>query len=119
MYLPPLSAEDQVTQYGNVREGGFRKAPRSGVEEAVSVIRGRLSVEEATRLVRRRGARPGDGVRYARVGDLQAARFSVRRDPVPLNPEHCLVDYPDEWNEQVASRFDGCFEAPLVREEHG
>jgi hypothetical protein len=108
-----------VTQYGNVREGGFRKTPREGVERAVSVIRGRLSVDEATRLVRRRGTRPGDAVRYGRVGSLRGAGFAVLRDPVLLNPEHCLVEYPDEWDEHVASAFDGCFEAPPVREEHG
>jgi hypothetical protein len=119
MDLPPLSPEDWVTQYGNVREGGFRKAPRQGVERAVSVIRGRLSIEEATWLVRRRWARSGDAVRYGKVGTLQGAGFSLSSEPVPLNPEHCLVDYPDVWDERVASQSDRCFETPLVREKRG
>jgi hypothetical protein len=108
---PPLRPEDVLTQYGRQDATGFRNRPRPGVEEAISVIAGRLTAAEAHRLVIRRGAyRAGfDLVRYTTVAALAAAGFRPERDPTPAIPDHVLVFCEDAWDDVVAGRFDACF----------
>lgn len=110
-----LSLEQEVTQYGQLRTG-FRRSPRWDRERAVSVIAGRLDVEQATLRVTGRRARRGDAVRYSTVGRLHGAGFVTRSDPQLLNPAHVLVEYPGEWSEDIGEAFDECFEPPVTKE---
>ena len=107
-----------MTQYGRRDATGFRNRPRPGVEEAISVIGGRLTAAQAHRLVIRRGAyRPAfDVVRYTTVAVLSEAGFRPQRDPTPAIPNHVLVFAADEWDDEAAERFDACF-GMLAREE--
>ena len=107
-----------LTQYGRRDATGFRNRPRPGVEEAISVIAGRLTAAEAHRLVIRRGAyRPAfDVVRYTTVAVLSEAGFRPQRDPTPAIPDHVLVFAEDKWDDEAAERFDACF-GMLAREE--
>jgi hypothetical protein len=108
---PPLRPEDVLTQYGRQDATGFRNRPRPGVEEAISVIAGRLTAAEAHRLVIRRGAyRPAfDVVRYTTVAALSEAGFRLERNPTPAIPDHVVVFAEGEWGDEVAQRFDSCF----------
>lgn len=108
---PPLRPEDVLTQYGRQDATGFRNRPRPGVEEAISVIAGRLTAAEAHRLVIRRGAyRPAfDVVRYTTGAALFEAGFRPERNPSPAIPDHVLVFVGGEWDDEVAERFDNCF----------
>jgi hypothetical protein len=112
-----LRPETVLTQYGR-EPSGFRVRPRPGVEDAVSLITGRLDVAEAHHLVVRRGSpHPGvDAVRYTTVLGLQDAGFEVRAAPTRAIPDHVLVGYEGQWNDEVAERFDACF-GPLDEEE--
>ena len=49
-------------------------------------------------------------------GDLTDAGFDVVADPTPAMPEHVLVGYSGEWDDDVAERFDACF-GPVPEEE--
>jgi hypothetical protein len=113
-----LPASAVLTQYGRSDATRFRVRPGVGVESGISLIAGRLDVAEAHRLVVRRGVpRPGvDAVRYTTAGDLTDAGFRVRPAPTRAIPEHVLVDYEGEWDDEVAERFDACF-GPLGEEE--
>jgi hypothetical protein len=113
-----LERNTVVTQYGRRDASGFRVRPRPGVEEGVSLIAGRLDTSEAHRLVVRRGLPlPGvDAVRHTTVGDLQDAGFLVRAVPTRAIPDHVLVGYDGQWDDEVAERFDACF-GPLDEEE--
>jgi hypothetical protein len=97
------------TQYGRI--GDFHNKPRWEQENALSLVRGRVTRREAAKLVGRRPSR-GDAVRYTTYESLEAAGFIVRPDPQPLNPDHVLVEYPGEWDEDVCERFDSCFDEP-------
>ncbi|HTW07646.1 MAG TPA: hypothetical protein VME46_09055, partial [Acidimicrobiales bacterium] len=92
--------------------------PRPGLEEAISVIAGRLTAAEAHRLVIRRGAyRPAfDVVRYTTVAALSEAGFRPRRDPTPAIPDHVLVFAENEWDDDAAERFDACFGMVAIEE---
>lgn len=107
-----------LTQYGRLDRSGFRVRPRPGVEDGISLIAGRLEIAEAHRLVVRRGfPQPGvDAVRHTTVGDLEDAGFVVRSAPTRAIPDHVLVGYEGQWDDQVAERFDACF-GPLDEEE--
>ena len=107
-----------VTQYGRRDASGFRVRPRPGVEEGVSLIARRLDVAVAHRLVVRRGfPQPDvDVVRHTTVGDLEDAGFLVRAAPTRAIPDHVLVGYNGQWDDEVAERFDACF-GPLDEEE--
>jgi hypothetical protein len=113
-----LERDTVLTQYGRHEPGGFRVRPRRGIETGVSLIAGRLRPEVARALVVRRGIyRPGvDAVRYTTVGDLADAGFDVRADPTPAIPDHVLVRFPGEWDDDVGERFDACF-GPVPEEE--
>ena len=107
-----------LTQYGRRDATGFRARPRVNIEAGISLIAGRHRPEVARAMVVRRGIyRPGvDAVRYTNVGDLTDAGFDVVADPTPAMPEHVLVGYSGEWDDDVAERFDACF-GPVPEEE--
>jgi hypothetical protein len=103
--------DDQVlTQYGTASDG-FRCQPRWSKEDALSLIRGRLSGEEASRVVRR-GRLLGEGrdlARYTSAGTLRRAGFEVLHTPTRLNPDHVSVRFKDDWDEEVCDAFDDAF----------
>lgn len=118
-------ADDQVlTQYGNrAYPAGepFRHRPREGKETEISLMAGRLSVDDAARAVSRgrRSAYPDDGVRYTTAGRLRAGGFKVTSTPSRLIPNHvstALVGEKD-WTESVCAEFDACFTETLWKEE--
>jgi hypothetical protein len=113
--LPPESA---LTQYGRRDNSGFRVRPRPGVEDGISLIAGRLGVVQAHRLVVRRGSPlvGVDAVRHTTVDDLEDAGFVVQPAPTRAIPDHVLVRYEGQWDDEVAERFDACF-GPLDEEE--
>lgn len=57
-----------------------------------------------------------DAVRHSTVGDLEDAGFLVRAAPTRAIPDHVLVGYEGQWDDEVAERFDACF-GPLDEEE--
>jgi hypothetical protein len=57
-----------------------------------------------------------DAVRHTTVGDLEDAGFLVRAAPTRAIPDHVLVGYEGQWDDEVAERFDACF-GPLDEEE--
>lgn len=103
-----------LTQFGT-EAGGFRHRPRKGVDpDGVSVIAGRLSPDQAARLVTGRPARRGDAVRHTTAQELQEAGFTVRRTPSKRIREHRSVEYPGVWDDDVCRRFDECFGPPVA-----
>jgi hypothetical protein len=133
--LEPIRDEEWLTQYGRRGPDGspnFTIVPtnpdlvrppylgRQPTANAMSVLRGRKSVEEATRTVCRRRARAGDGVRYAQAGTFRAEDFTVNPDPTPRSPDHSQVanlDISRVWTNDGskdcdASRFNKCFGEP-------
>lgn len=110
-----LGDDEPVTQYGsaNTDPHFFTKPkPNSRRPDAMSLIRGRLTPEEATLVVTGRQARPGvDLARYARIECFREKGFDVRHTPSPMNPDHVsVITREDEWTDNVAERFDKCFE---------
>ena len=112
-----LHAGMVLTQFG-LRTGrglaSFRMAPRRH-EQDVSLIAGRLTPREAAMAVRHRQPEyfPGrDIVRYTTVERLIVAGFRVRSTPSPMIPNHVSVEYDGDWTDDVAKRFDGCFDQP-------
>jgi hypothetical protein len=119
--LPSLRREDPLTQYG--RRKNFRRAPRDEDRGGVSLLGGpardtqpqKLTPAEAKALVvgPSKGVSSRDGVRYATVGDLEDAGFTVRRDPQEenWNWQHVLVLFKDElsWSDEIQERFEACF----------
>ena len=103
---------------GNVRPERCGRRPTA---DAMSVLRGRRTVEEATQSVCRRGARAGDGVRYALARTFRDKNFTVEPDPTARRPEHCQVanldisrPWTDDGGEECdASRFSGSFGEPV------
>jgi|SwirhisoilCB1_FD_contig_31_5709438_length_898_multi_11_in_0_out_0_1 hypothetical protein len=123
--LEELTDDLVLTQYGSrVYPPGepFRRRPREGKETEISLLAGRIELDEAARMVNRRrreGAHPGDGVRYTTVGRLLAAGFSPTLTPSKLLPNHVSVALGGEenWTETVCARFDGCFTETAWKEE--
>jgi hypothetical protein len=113
-----LDGAEEVTQYGTVwPDTRFKCRPEPSVE-ALSLIRGRASVEEAVTLVTRgrRWKRGGDAVRYTTVGILRVAGFDPYVDNPDKNPWHVRVESPGPWDDHVCQRWDGCFSDPTQGE---
>ena len=106
--------EAELTQYGKGRPGSanrFRDRPRAEINEPdVSLLLGRLGVEEAAVLVFK-WAHPLSAVRYTTAGTLRAKGFIIRHTPSPGNSKHVSVLVPPstEWDETLAKSFDECF----------
>lgn len=117
--VPELGPADELSQFGR-KGSGFRRAPRPDLPElGVSVVLGRLPVDEVARVVAKRPAVRDDGARYTYVGRLQEAGFTVKRTPTHANPRHVSVLYRGRWDEEVAERFDGAFGEPIYKEDDG
>jgi hypothetical protein len=98
-----------LTQYGR-HSDGFRRRPRSH-ETAVSLIRGRLTVAEAVRVVLwAESVTEDDRVRYARAAALLEHGFDVLLTPTRRNADHISVVWNGDWDDDVARAFDSCFE---------
>src|SRR4051794_34223277 len=106
-----LDDHQTLTQYGRLREGvaEFRDRPRSGYEDEVSLLEGRWSVADATRIVRRVAVTSADAVRYTNAGRLRGAGFEPRRNPTRRNPSHIAVKYGGVWDDEAGNKFDDCF----------
>ena len=117
MVSPDVPDDEPLTQYGHTGDDPpFRNATRS-YETDVSLIRGRLSVREATTLIRRQGEHyevtDRDRVRYTTAGRLRAAGFVVRATPSRRIPGHVSAELQDPegvWDNSARSRFDECFD---------
>jgi hypothetical protein len=120
-------AEDEgLTQYGNrarpINGRAFKNRPPFPDEvNALSLIRGHLSIADAAVAVRtsRNTPSPGSGVRYTTGGRLKLAGFSARHTGNNRNPLHVSVTCVDEshtWTDDDSDRFDGCFDEPVWEE---
>jgi hypothetical protein len=113
-----LQDEEQVTQLSDAGGATFRDAPRAHLERGLSVIRGKIEVEEAEMLVRVRPTSTDNRVRYASVGVIRAAGFAVVHTPSRTNPTHVSVVWPGDdwrtqqvipWSPEVMLKFAACF----------
>lgn len=79
------------------------------MESELSLISGRLTVEEACGFVRR--GKPcdhsRDQVRHTQAGTLRRAGFVVRQ--TGKDPRHISVSLEGDWDEKVVVLFDGAF----------
>jgi hypothetical protein len=111
----------QLTQYGKGPLGSptrFRDRPRAEINEPdVSLLWGRVTVDEARRIVDKWGS-PLSAVRYTTAGALRARGFIVRHTPTGPNPKHISVfppidgNDPKEWDDALAKSFSDCFTEP-------
>jgi len=123
--LEELADDVVLTQYGNrAYPPGepFRHQPREGKEREISLMAGRMGLDDAARTVnrhRREGAHPDDGVRYTTVGLLRAAGFRPAHTPSRLMSNHVSVSLAGEedWTDAVGVRFDQCFTEIIWKEE--
>lgn len=120
--LPPaLGDEEVVTQYGDINY--FKAKPSASELWELSVQVGKLSPAKITPMVRGRPAIPEiDRSRWATVGDLRAAGFTVfKSGDDPNDPGHASValtkDVP--WDKQVRAAFDACFKPWDGQDEDG
>lgn len=107
--------------------GEFLNAPRIDTEREVSLLRGKLTVEEATRYRFRRGGTAAiqaavdrAGVRHTTAGRLRQAGFAVVRTPGRMvSGPHVSVVWPADdplrrqdvpWPDSIATRFAECFD---------
>src|SRR5215204_2419674 len=80
--LAPHSVRDD----GTVNSSAFKR--EKGFDPNVSVDLARLMAAPADSL----RTRPNFGLGVVRVGDVRGMGLSVRRDPLPDNPAHCLIE---------------------------
>lgn len=80
--LAPHHLRDDET----VNSSAFRRG--KGYDPAVSVDLARLTGSPMDALQ----TRPHFGLDILRVGDVRALGLTVRRDPLPDNPAHCLIE---------------------------
>jgi hypothetical protein len=110
----PVSDDEHLTQYGcTTSDPVFRSHPRPEVDGLdISLIRGMLTVEAATMIVRRRGyvITGADVVRHTTAGTLRDAGFVVEHTPNRKNPAHVSVRWPGDWTDEVSKDFADCFE---------
>jgi hypothetical protein len=105
--LRDLSREDWLTQLGPK----FYDHPKAGQTD-VSVFVGRLSLVQMLYIVggpgRKRQRR--DAVRYAQVGCLQDAGFTLVEDNELVNGgRHVRIQLHGEWTEEHSRRLRYCF----------
>jgi hypothetical protein len=118
--------DDEVLTHHAKIAGEFLNAPRLETEREVSLLRGKLTVEEATRYRYRRGSAAAmqaavdkAGVRYTTAGQLRHAGFAVVHTPGRMiNGPHVSVVWPADdplerqdipWPDHVTARFADCF----------
>jgi hypothetical protein len=115
-----ISDDADLSQYGERSSGEsfrFRDRTRAEVGETdISLILGRVSAEEAARLVTKT-CRPYAAVRHTTAGQLRGKGFYVRHTPTRKNSQHVSVTLPQkdehaEWDDNLAKIFDQCFADP-------
>ena len=122
---PELCVPDDeiLTQHGWIRSP-FRNQPRGERELGLSVLRGPISLTEATRYVLQGEPPTERQLRKSRIRSstailLRQAGFAVVHTPGRVrNSAHCTVAWPDTdpleapqvpWPSEVSERFDSCF----------
>jgi hypothetical protein len=111
-----IGDEEELTQYGTTTDQ-FRKRPRWGKENAVSLLLGGWHPLEASRKVRGIALEDGtDAARYTTAGTLRANGFRVTHTPGYRNRDHVSVHFDGVWDEQVCEAFDRCF-SPIEVDE--
>lgn len=106
--------ESEITQWGR-RASGFKNRPMEGYD-SLSALRGKVGLEEATKVVAKRPLIPGDGIRIASVEILLNSGFVVRPTPTLLNPLHVSIEYSGNWDETICMALDQCFGQPTFSE---
>lgn len=110
-----LQDDEEITHYGWAGSNyTFHPEPRMGIEVALSMTRGRRTLAEAAKIVRKRDYVKGhDRVRYTTVGCLRESGFEVLHAPSNENPDHVLVQVPgalvpwnDEQRDALVKAFD-------------
>jgi hypothetical protein len=118
-----LANEEVLTQYGscaNPIDGCyFRNHPRLRLEEDVSLLLGRLTVEQAKSSISGAVIRTSDGVRYTTVGALRHAGFVVAHTPTAGNPRHVSARANSVWTAAHQEAFDAVFSAPTWQDGKG
>jgi hypothetical protein len=79
-------APHHVRDDGTVNSSAFKR--EKGYDPSVSVDLARLTAAPTESL----RTRPNFGLGVLRVGDVRGMGLSVRRDPVPDNSAHCLIE---------------------------
>lgn len=116
----PLDDLEVLTQFGCAsnpqgRFGGICRSEPRNFEDALSLIRGDLSVAEAASRVRPSGENhEGDVVRKTRVGELRRLDFTVEHSPTKRNPDHVSVYRNGEWGIDECRTFEDAFGEPTV-----
>lgn len=120
-------ADDEVlTEYGDrerpINGKPFKDRPASPhVKNAVSLMRGRLTVDEAVANFPNRvaSARKGEGVRHTTAKTLREQDFRVDYTPNEWNQVHVSVENLDakrDWTDDDSARFNASFGEPEWKE---
>jgi len=98
-----------------------RNAPRPRDQDGLSLLRGRLSTNQAARYVRRKSPSPfdGDSVRHTTVGQMRRAGFVIKATPSRSIPIHVSVSTEAEWEEITMENFASCFTEAMDVWERG
>lgn len=119
-------ADDEVLTHHTKTAGEFLNAPRVETEREISLLRGKLTTEEATRYRFRRGGAAAiqaaverSSVRHTTAGQLRRVGFAVVHTPGRMiNGTHISVVWPTDdplkrqdvpWPDDVAAKFASCF----------
>ena len=116
--IPDLPAELRLTQFGEELSTGpsFRDRLRESIGETeLSMILGAVDAPAAAILVTG-WLTPTARVRVTTVGRLRVERFVVVHSPTKRNRLHVSVyppfkesGEPEDWDDDVAFRFNECF----------
>jgi hypothetical protein len=120
-------ADDEIlTEYGDrerpVNGKPFKDCPvKPHIKNAVSLMRGKLTVSEAVANFPNRGSgvRKSEGVRYTTAGALREHGFRVEYTPSEWNQVHVSVENLDAkrlWTDDDSARFNACFGEPQWEE---
>lgn len=85
----------------------------------MSLLSGRLTVEQAKASISGALIRTSDGVRYTSVGTLRSAGFVVVHTPTASNPRHVSVRANSDWTASHQEAFDAAFSTPTWQDGKG
>ncbi|MGP3956630.1 hypothetical protein ACTWPT_11570 [Nonomuraea sp. 3N208] len=121
-----IANDEILTEYGDserpINGKPFKDRPvRPHIANAVSLMRGKLTVDEAVANFPNRtaSAHKGEGVRYTTAGRLREQGSRVTYTPSRWNELHVSVENLDakrEWTSDDSVRFNGCFGQPEWKE---
>lgn len=121
-----IGYDEILTEYGSrdrpIKGRPFKDEPaKPQLANAISLMRGKLTVDEAVGYFpnRRAPASAGEGVRYTTAGTLRDASFRVKFTPNGWNPVHVSVENLDSkrpWTDDDRDRFNACFGDPEWKE---